>query len=112
MARVRRRLNEIQKRNIPTAISRAINKGVSKGSTLARRTVAKEVGVPQADVKNLATLGRATKQRPVGFIGRKAKGRGLSGFNVIRYLTPGKRKVERSERNQASRSRSEVSNRN
>ena len=90
---VRAKLNHTQRRALPTANTRAVNKAVSKANTIVRRAIAEHTGLKQTLIKPLITIRRANKALITADLIRKRKGSGVSGFNLIHYLTPGKRRV-------------------
>lgn len=91
--RVRRRLNTIQRKQLPTITYRAMNKAAKAGTTYARRTVAKAVGVPQTVIKPMIDIRLAGKSRLLAHIATRRQAKGITGFNVVRYLSKAKQVV-------------------
>ena len=86
---VKRYLNDVQHKAVDKAAARSINRTASKIQTVARREVAKKVGLPQKKFKrNLAISVKASQHRLFAQV--KAKGKEL---NLIEWVTPAKKKI-------------------
>lgn len=86
---VKRDLWYVQNELIDKAAARSINRAAAKVQTMARREVAKKIGLQQKKFKkNLSISLKAHKNRLHARV--TAKGKEL---NLIEFVTPGKRKV-------------------
>jgi len=89
VSQVKRELWYIQNKVIDKAAARSINRTASKIQTIARREVAKKIGLPQKKFKKNLVINIKASQRSL-FAQVTAKGK---EFNLIEFVTPSKKKV-------------------
>jgi hypothetical protein len=86
--RATRYLKGIERKVIPRAINRALNRTGTNVRTVVTRHISKETGLTIGKIKQRTTLSRATFSRPVISITAKR-----SDTNIIEFVTKARRRI-------------------
>ena len=83
-----RQLTQIERKVIPRAVTRALNRTGGNVRTAVNRHISKETGLTVGKVKQRTTLRKATFRNPAITITAKR-----SDTNIIEFVTPGRRRI-------------------